>query len=231
MERKQMAVSLTYLPQKLADILNYASQVHDLISAEGFTPSTVGLEAGDVTGLGTKLTAAQTAFDAVNAAKANAASKTEALTGPGAAMEQLLQELRNLANKAKASAATDDALAGIGVSRRNPTQTPTATPTEAPEFTLESVKPGIVNVRFREAGSASPRARLASAIGVQVSVVNGVAAPVDGEADNAPNVFASRNPAALNSSGWPASVRLYARWITQRGQTGPWSLPLSIAVV
>jgi hypothetical protein len=29
----------------------------------------------------------------------------------------------------------------------------------------------------------------------------------------------------------PANVRLYARWITQRGQTGPWSLPLEASVL
>jgi hypothetical protein len=226
-----MAVSLTYLPSRNSDVLDYASQVHDLISDTGFTPSSVGLTSGDVTDLGTKLANAQDAFVAAAAAKANAQSKTEALTGPGAAMDQLVQDLRDLANKARASATTDDALASIGISRRAATNTPTATPADAPEFTLESVKPNVVNVRFREAGSASPRARLASAIGVQVAIVNGSASPVDGEADAAPNVFAPRNPASLNSTTWPPHVRLYARWVTQRGQTGPWSLPLSIAVV
>jgi hypothetical protein len=226
-----MAVSLTYLPSRNSDILDYASQVHDLISDTGFTPADVGLSSNDVTALGTKLTAALSAFDAAVAAKANAQSKTEALTGPGAAMDQLIAKLSELANKARASAATDENLASIGISRRAATNTPTATPTAAPEFTLDSVKPNVVNVRFREAGSASPRARLASAIGVQVAIVNGSASPVDGEADSAPNVFVPRNPAALNSTTWPQHVRLYARWVTQRGQTGPWSLPLSIAVV
>jgi hypothetical protein len=136
-----------------------------------------------------------------------------------------------MANKAKASAATDEAIAQIGIFRRSPTNTPTAAPIVAPEFTLESVTPNIVNVRFREAGSASPRGRLASAIGVQIAIVNGAASPVDGEADAAPNLFCPRNPAALNSASWPTHVRLYARWITQRGQTGPWSLPLAVSVV
>jgi hypothetical protein len=226
-----MAVSLTYLPSKLADILNYAAQVHDLISDSGFTPTSVGLAAGDVTELGTKLAAAQDAFGAVNAAKAASAAATTALTGHGAAMDQLLAVLSTIANKSKASSATDDALATIGISRRSPSNTPSGVPTVAPEFILESVVPNVVNVRFRELGSASPRARMASAIGVQVAVVNGAASPVDGEADKAPNVFASRNPASLNSTGWPGQVRLYARWITQRGQTGPWSLALPISVI
>jgi hypothetical protein len=37
-----MAVSSTFLPVKLADILNYATQVYGLISGKGFTSAKVG---------------------------------------------------------------------------------------------------------------------------------------------------------------------------------------------
>jgi hypothetical protein len=224
-------ITLTFLPTKLAEILSYAKQVHDIISASGFTIGDVGLEAGDVTVLGAKLDAAQSAFDDAAAARLAAQSKSSALTGTGSAMDQLVNELRDLANKARASSATDDALAGIGIGRKSASRTPTSVPTDSPEFTLESVKPNVVNVRFRENGSASPRARMAEAIGVQIAIVNGATAPVDNEADSAPNVFASRNPAALNSAGWHQQVRLYARWVTARGQVGPWSLALSVTVL
>jgi hypothetical protein len=228
---KNMSSIITYLPSKKADILNYAKQVHDALSATGIVAADYGLVAGDVTALGTNLDAAQTAFNDAAAARLAATAKTSALSGAGSAMDQLVNGLRDLASKIKASDATDDVLASLGISRRSPNLTPSATPVDAPEFTLESIKPNLVNVRFRENGSASPRARMASAIGVQIAIVNGTTAPVDNEADHAPNVFQSRNPASLNSAGWPTQTRLYARWITQRGQTGPWSLPLSISVL
>jgi hypothetical protein len=222
-----MAVSLTFMPKRLTDILNYAVQLHDTVSASGYDPTTVGLAASDVMDLGTKLTAARTAFSAAHALKASSQSATQALSGPGAAMEQLVQDLRDLANKARASTATDDALAGIGISRRNG-PTPIGAPTDAPEFTLEHVTSNRVNVRFRETGSANPRSKPADVAGAQIAIVNGANAPVDGEENHAPNVLVTRSPAALNSEGWPGSVRLYARWFTAKGLTGPWSVAVPV---
>lgn len=91
--------------------------------------------------------------------------------------------------------------------------------------------PGVINVRFREGGSAQPRARAVNAIGVQIAVVNGAAAAVAGEVDSAPSQFISRSPVALDSTKMPDQVRLYARWITQRGETSPWTLPLEVSVL
>jgi hypothetical protein len=54
---RQMAGSLTFWPQGLADALNYATQVDDLISDSRFTPSSVGLTSEDATDSGTKLAA------------------------------------------------------------------------------------------------------------------------------------------------------------------------------
>ena len=38
----------------------------------------------------------------------------------------------------------------------------------------------------------------------------------------------TRCHAMVPTTGSPPSVRLYARWMTQRGQFSPWSIPLSI---
>lgn len=104
-------------------------------------------------------------------------------------------------------------------------------PQEPPEFSLDSLVPGIINIRFRTSGSAQPRARAANTIGVQVAVVNAANPVADNEADNAPTHFASSSPGTLNSAKMPRHVRLYARWMTPRGLTGPWSLPVSVSVI
>lgn len=139
-------------------------------------------------------------------------------------------KVRSIANAARISDATDGVLATIGITRRAPNPTPKTVPQVQPEFTLVGVKPGVINLRFREEGSAQPRARAANSNGVQIAVVNGTAAPADGEADTAPNIFVSRSPASLDSTNMPGQVRLYSRWVTQRGLTGPWSLPLNVSV-
>jgi hypothetical protein len=54
---------------------------------------------------------------------------------------------------------------------------------------------------------------------------------INAEADNAPIKSVSRSPVQLDTTGWPAKVRLHARWVTQRGETSPWTLPLSVTVL
>jgi hypothetical protein len=226
-----MATSMKFIPTKKSEVLTYATQVHNVLSATGFVPTSLGLTAADVTELGTILTAAQAAHDAVNAAKLEKQAKTQALSAPGGAHDQLVAKLRAIATAARVSDASDEAVATIGVSRKSPSPSPKSLPASAPAFTLVSVSPGIINVRFRVEGSAKPRARDTNAIGVQVAVVNGATAPVDDEADAAPDLFVPRSPASLDSTNMPGKVRLYARWISQRGETGPWSLPLGVAVL
>jgi len=191
----------------------------------------VGLTAADVTELGTLLTADQASFDAANAAKLDHQAATQAMNAPGATHDQLMAKLRDIGNAVRVSNASDDAIAAIGISRRQPSPTPKRAPAVAPEFSVESVAPGVINVRFRAAGSAQPRAREANAIGVQIAVVNGAAAPTATEPDAAPNQFVSRSPVGLDSTKMPDQVRLYARWITQRGHTSPWTLPLEVSVL
>ena len=212
-------------------MLIYAGQVNTVLTAVGFVPASLGLTTADVTELGACLNTAQAAADAVNAAKLEKQAKTQAYSAPGGAHDQLVGKLRSIGNAARVSNATDEAVAAIGVSRKDPTPTPKVLPAAPPEFTLTSLKPGIINLRFRVPGSAKPRARDKSSIGVMVAVVDGAEAPVDGEAGNAPTIFISRSPASLNSTGMPGQVRLYARWVSQRGQTGPWSLPLEVSVL
>ena len=225
-----MANEIKFIPKRKAEQISYAKQMHDVVSGPGFTPDSIGIVAGDVTELGTLLTADQGNHTAINNATATKKAKTQDMSGPGGSHVQLMNKVRVIANAARVSNASDGVLASIGITRRSAGSTPKTVPQSPPEFTLVNVVPGIINVRFREEGSTQPRARAASTNGVQIAVVNGTAAPVDGEADAAPNQFISRSPASLDSTTMPGQVRLYARWITQRGLTGPWSLALNVSV-
>jgi hypothetical protein len=222
-----MSVSISFLPAKNADILNYASQVNDVVSATGFDPTTVGLSADLVTALTAALTAAQGANDSVNSA---VAAKNAGTTAFQNAMGALKDVLRNCANAARVSPVSDDMIRSIGVSRRSAVPTPKPAPTAAPEINLVSVAPGVINIRFRTSGSAAPRARDPMAIGIQISAVNGANPVADGEADIGVITTLSRSPGQLSSVGYPATVRLYGRWITQRGLLGPWSAAIAVAV-
>lgn len=225
-----MSTTLSFLPHRKKELLAYGQQVHDVLTAQGFNPTSLGLTAADVTELGTIVTSAQTAISDADAVRIEKASKTQALSAPGGAYDQLKAKLRDIANAARVSSASDDAVAAIGVRRRDPSPTAKRPPAEAPEFTLESVAPGVINVRFRTAGSAQPRARARNAIGIQIATVNGANPAVDNEAETVPTIVLSRSPAALDSTKMPDQVRLYARWITARGLVSPWSVPISVSV-
>jgi len=226
-----MANTLKFLPQRKADFLAYAKQVHDVVTAPGFNPASMNLTPADVTQLGTLLTAAQSAHDAANAAVMDKKAKVQALSAPGGALDLLKGKVRDIANAARVSPASDDEIGAIGVSRRDPSPTRKRAPADPPEFSVDSVAPGVINVRFRTAGSAQPRARAENTVGVQVAVVNGANAAADNEADTVPPIVLTRSPATIDSTRMPDSVRLYARWVTSRGLTSPWSRPQDVAVL
>jgi hypothetical protein len=96
---------------------------------------------------------------------------------------------------------------------------------------VDGVAPGIVNFRFRTAGSARPRARAENTNGIQLAVVDASKPTVDGEADLVPTLHITRSPATVDSTDMPGQVRLYARWVTPRGLTSPWTLPHEVTVL
>jgi len=211
-------------------MLTYGQQVHEVLTATGFDPTTLGLTADDVTKLGTLVTGAQAAHDRVNAARMEEKAATQALSAPAGAHDQMETHLRYIASTARVSNATDDAVMSIGVSRRDPTPTPVNAPDSAPEFTLVKIAPGTITVRFREEGSASPRARAENTKGVLIAVVDGTKPEADGEAETVPTIQCPRSPTTLDSTAMPAQARMYARWVTDRGLTSPWSTPLEVTV-
>ena len=98
-----------------------------------------------------------------------------------------------------------------------------AAPNEAPVVSLEKVMPRFVVIRLRRAGGGR---RPSHIWGAQVSLVNGAAEPTAGEAERGNKETFTRCHATVPTTGSPPSVRLYARWMTQRGKFSPWSLPL-----
>jgi hypothetical protein len=226
-----MSNNRDFIPRSKMDATSYGELVHRAIGAEGYDPATLGLTDADVAELGDLVTANQTLLAEIDMLKASLIAKTKELSGPNGNHRRLVAKLRNIGNKARISDATNADLAMISVRRRKAKPTRRGAPSDAPAFTLESAQPGVIRLRARELVSASPRARAANANGIQIAVVDATVGYTDNEADNAPIKTVSHSPIQLDTTGWPAKVRLYARWQTQRGETSPWSLPLWITVM
>ena len=226
-----MSNNSDFIPRPKMDATSYGALVHGVIAADDYDPATLGLTDADVAGLGDLVSANQTLLAEIDALKLSLMAKTKELSGVNGNHRRMVAKLRNIGNKARISNATNGELALIGVRRKKTNPTRRSAPSEAPEFTLSSVLPGCIRLRARESGSASPRARAANANGIQIAVVDAANTVTDAEADNAPIKSVSRSPVQLKTTGWPAKVRLYARWQTQRGETSPWTLPLSVTVL
>jgi hypothetical protein len=221
-----MPTAYKFIPARIADLLDYLTDVSASITA---TPTAYGLVAADATALAGALNTAKSDHATLVAAIAAKKNATEALTGPAGAIRTLTELARSLANKARASTATDSSLADIGIYRRDPIPTPIPAPTTPPEFGIADILPGEAIVRFRAAGSSRPRARANGAIGVQVSLVtvdNG-APPATGEADSGVMTFVARTLRPVPTAGEGPGIRAYARWQTAKGEVSPWTSPVT----
>jgi hypothetical protein len=218
---------------KHADVINRNDDYVAKITAPGFDPVTVGLTPEDVTRISTKLDTAKTAFSGKNAAADTKKSKTGDFSGTGGALDQLMEERRLHDNKIRMSDASDATCLDLDVSRRKAKPTRKTAPSYPPELSVEGVGYHSVTLRFHDTGSAGSRARAENAIGVQIAVVDATTGNGggNGEADKAPIKSASRSPVNLDTTDWPAKVRLYARWETQRKEFSPWSGPQLVTVM
>lgn len=218
-----------FIPNQQSAVLAKAAQMHGVLSKTGVVPADYGLTAQDVTDLGTFLTSAQSAGGDRDNATETKKSKTSAFSS--AALPQLVDKVRDMGNKIRISDATDDMVQTVGVERRKATPTRKTAPSDPPEIAVESVTYHSIKLRIHETGSASARARAANATGAQIAVADAADPAADDEADNAPIKSASRSPVNLDTTGWPAKVRLYARWETQRKEFSPWSGPQAVTVL
>lgn len=212
-----------FIPRQKRAATQFGASVHRVLSAANYDPATAGLDDSDVTEFGDLVAANQAALDQVDSLNQALRRATKALSGPKGTHRKMVAKLRYIANKARVSTASNAQLAKLDIQRRTLRGSRRNAPKDAPEFTVGHAIPGVINVRFRELGSANPRAKAANAIGVHIAVVDAAQRVARGEADRAPIKAVSRSPAKLDTTGWPARVRLYARWVTQRGESSPWS--------
>jgi hypothetical protein len=226
-----MAKHIKFIPRRQTDLARYAAHVHKVISADDYDPSLLDMTATDVVRVGKAVVANQAVLDEIDALKLKLRAKTKELKGPKGTHWRVVVEVRKIGVKARASSAPADALKKIGMKRPAPKRGLRPAPTDSPEFTFTGTIAGMIGIRFRESGSARPRARAADTLGVQIAFADAANPRKDGEADRSPSLLVTSSPAKLDSTGWPARARLYARWITRRGLTGPWSLPLPVTTM
>ena len=220
-----------FIPRRKREATDYGALVHGVLSGADFDPATIDLADADVTELGDALAANQAALARVDSLKAELMAATKTLSSPKGTHQRMVAKLRFIGNKARVSSASSGQLIALGIKRKTLRGSRRNAPPDSPEFSVNHAAPGLITVRYRTLGSASPRARAENTTGVHIAVVDAANPVTSGEADMAPIKTVTRSPSNLGTTGWPSRVRFYARWATQRGEASPWSLFLPMTVV
>lgn len=210
----------SYLPQPLSELLTWSQNFSDLITG---SPATYGLQAGDAVAIASVNDAYAAAY-ALSTAPGTRTSVTVAATIT--ARNTLVAVIRNYARIVLANSGVADAdKTDLGLIIRDPVNTPIPAPSTNPILGLVGVTPGQITLTFKDSASgAGIKAKPFGATQMQLFMLLGTVAPVSPAATPF-NVAVTKTPFAVSTVGGAAGANayMYARWINQKGQVGPWS--------
>lgn len=221
-----------YIPPPDADFNNWVNNFSTLLTA---APTTYGLVAGDATAVAAVVATWNTAYPAAT----NPATRTSVtVADKDAARLAAVNLIRPLAVSISLNGgvANMDKTA-IGVTVRTTTPTPVPPPTTAPALSLESAIHNQQTLRYYDTATPDTKAKPPGATGIQVWRAVGVTPAVDPSQCGYLDTW-TKSPNSVNYDGTTVGkiATFFARWTTRSGpggatQYGPWSAPLSVAIV
>jgi hypothetical protein len=220
-----MSNSQDFLPKRQRDLRDFGAQALGVLTSGEFNPEVFGLTDQHVADLDALVSEHDTLLAQGDQLREALKANTRAVSGSKGSFARLAAYLRRCASIARASDAPESALLRLNVKRKTLRGSRRNAPQQAPGLLADQATSGTICLRFINQGSASPRARAANTIGVQVAVVDAANPIVSSEEDRVPTISVSRSPARVDTTGWPARVRLYVRWVTPRGEFSGWSAP------
>lgn len=209
-----------YIPNRDAEFLTWAQNFSTLLTA---SPTTYGLVTGDAT-------AVDTVTDAFTAAYALATAPTTrtAVTVQAKNIARINAEavIRPYAQQiaANVGVASDDKIA-IGVNPRTSVPTPIGVPTTFPTLTVQPSGPLLITYRYRD-NEASPTSKAKPYGSLQVQVFGQTSSTVVTDPTSLPlltTVTKAPGQLAFGSVDGNKTCYFAARYITRRGDVGPWS--------
>jgi hypothetical protein len=184
-----------------------------------------GLDAADLKPLETALAGWQKDYPAHVKAQAAAEGARQAKDVARTALEK---EVRPITNFVQGYTKTTDAdRATIGITVRDTSKTPSPTPTSAPVVQVESGQRLTHRLRFTDAAAPTRRGKPPGTIGAEVWLAltpTGQPAPPLGDSYKFLSVSSRGNLQTDFPSAEAGKTAYYAlRWVSTRGEKGPWS--------
>lgn len=221
-----------YLPAPDAAFDAWATNFATLITA---VPATYGLVAGDAVAIN----AVVTPWHAAYIAAINPVTRTSVtIAAKDAARTAAEPVLRGYATTiSRNPAVSNDDKTAVGVNLPNSARTPVPPPVTQPALTLDGVNHNTQQLSYRDTTTPTTKAKPPGAIGLELRQTIAVGPAVDPNAATPYGVI-TKSPVVIGTSnGDVGKIATYwGRWTTRSGpgglaQVGPWSAPLSVAVV
>jgi hypothetical protein len=188
-----------------------------------------GLVAGDLTPVTTAQTAWEASFPAHVTAQAAAQSARQTKDFDRASFEEVV---RALVRRIQATASvTNTAKAAAGITVRDSEPTPSGPPATAPVGQVDTSQRLAHTVHFADSATPTSRAKPAGVRGCEIWMKVGPPAPVD-PSELSFVTLDTRTPHLVTFDGADAGkpVTYWLRWVSTRGEVGPWSAAVSATV-
>ena len=229
----------SYIPAKEAELFTWATNFRDLIDAD---PPSFGLTAGDAA----SVDAVVTPFLSAYTTALNPSTRTpSSIAAKDAARAAMLVVVRPIAQNVRNNAGVSNELkSDLGLNIPTTTRSPIFCPQTQPLLSIVAATPLAHTLRFADANTPSARLKPFGAKQLYVVVSYGLTAGTDPEAAAPAKIvnsalavpstagIATRQPFSIlhdvSQAGKIATV--WARWAGIRGDTGPWSLSVSMTV-
>jgi hypothetical protein len=217
---------IDYIPSREADMQLWVINFDTLVTA---APASYGLVAADAVAIG----AVVDAFNAALTLARDPATRTKSTVadknGKKAAM---LQVVRSYAMLVKANdGVSDQSKVDLGLRLDDGDPSPIPAPLSWPLLNIVAAGPLIHELRFADSATPDSKAKPPGAASLQLVASVGEAPPA-GPETCATKAHASRNPINVSFSSAEAgqTAHYWARWVTQKGLTSPWSQMSSLTI-
>jgi len=221
-----------YLPAPDADFENWFANFSGLITT---SPTTYGLVVGDATAIAASYTAWNTAYLAATNPATRTSPTVAAKTAQRISSEAVIRPYATQISRNPA--VTNDDKVAVGVNLPNSSRTPVPPPTTAPAISLQSAIHNLQVLAYYDTSTPTSKAKPPGAIGLELWQYIGVAPATDPSQAKLYGTL-TKSPANIgtNSGDVGKLATYYGRWTTRSGpggqnQTGPWSAPLTVAIV
>ncbi|MCI0365028.1 MAG: hypothetical protein L0219_14215 [Phycisphaerales bacterium] len=219
-------MATSYIPAQDAQALIWMQTFSQGITAN---PGLYMLTAADAAAISAAVAAFDVALDVASdpttRTPVSVATKDDART----AAEQICRQFVNLI-KYNAGISDPDKIA-IGVRPVNPNRDPIPAPSTSPLVNVVLATPGAMTLRYADSTTPDSPAKPFGATELQLFVAVGTTPAVDPVAAKFYGKF-TKNPVGVGfSSPDDGKIATYfARWASRKGDTGPWSLPVSMRI-